>query len=160
MPETQRQQVPAIIRQMGYDDIDAVINIDRLSFPTTWSHESYQRDILNTHCVYRIAEIDGIIIGYAGMWIVRDDSHITTIAVHPDWRRRGIGRKLLIELMQVAFDRGAEKMGLEVRVGNTGAQHLYEEYGFVTIARLKGYYLDTGEDAFLMVQNPLKRPER
>jgi [ribosomal protein S18]-alanine N-acetyltransferase len=136
-----------------------VIRIDRLSFPTTWSRESYLRDMVNPHCFYRVAEHNGKIIGHAGMWVVQEDSHITTIAVHPLFRRQGVGRKLLIELLRAAIRKGAEKMTLEVRVGNTAAQTLYETYKFAPIARLKNYYLDTGEDAIVMTRNPLDQPE-
>lgn len=144
------------VRAIRQEDVDAVATIDRISFPTPWSRESYLRDMLNPHCHYLVAEQHGEVIGYAGMLVVKEDSHLTTIAVHPLWRNQGIGRKLLEAMIAKALDLGAEKMTLEVRIGNTVAQKLYEQYGFVTIARLRHYYLDTGDDALVMSLNPLR----
>jgi [ribosomal protein S18]-alanine N-acetyltransferase len=146
----------AFIRQMRTEDVDAVAAIDRISFPTPWSRESYLKDMANPHCHYLVAEQHDDVVAYAGMLVVKEDSHLTTIAVHPLWRGQGVGRKLLEAMIAKALALGAEKMTLEVRVGNEVAQNLYEQYGFVIIARLRHYYLDTGDDALVMILNPLR----
>jgi ribosomal-protein-alanine N-acetyltransferase len=94
------------------------------------------------------------------MWVMVDEAHITTMAVHPEHRRKKIGEALLVHLLRTAFQRGATRATLEVRAGNAGAQRLYEKYGFVTVAYLQGYYSDTGEDGHLMWLNPLEAEPR
>jgi len=148
------------IRVMNIDDLDEVYEIDCLSFPTAWSKESYIRDMRNPHCCYMVAVSRNSIVGYAGMWVVYEDAHITTLAVKPECRRQGIGRKLFEALMTEAAKRGAQKMSLEVRHNNNIAQRLYESYGFVPLARIKKYYLDTGDDAIVMACNLLPGAEK
>src|SRR5207244_11032525 len=82
--------------------------------------------------------------------IVMDEMHITTIGVHPEYRRQGIGDQLFSALMEEALSRGVRRASLEVRESNRAAQSLYESYGFVPIARRRQYYTDTGEDARVM----------
>ena len=82
--------------------------------------------------------------------IVMDEAHITTIGVHPDYRRRGIGEQLFTALLEEARARGVRRATLEVRESNRGAQSLYAKYGFVPIARRRRYYSDTDEDAIVM----------
>ena len=89
-------------------------------------------------------------MGYAGMWIILDEGHITNIAVDPTYRRQGIGQGLLDELTKLAVERGAIAMTLEVRVSNAEAQSLYTKLGFVPRGIRKGYYQDNKEDALIM----------
>jgi ribosomal-protein-alanine N-acetyltransferase len=90
------------------------------------------------------------VVGYAGYWFVVDEAHISTIAVHPEWRGRGVGEHLLVHLLGQALDLGAVAATLEVRVSNTAAQNLYRKYGFEQVGRRRRYYRDNGEDALLM----------
>src|SRR5205085_10430405 len=85
-----------------------------------------------------------------GAWSVMDEAHITTIGVHPDHRRHGIGERLFATLLEEAAERGVRRASLEVRESNRAAQSLYAKYGFVPIARRRRYYSDTGEDAIVM----------
>jgi len=149
-----------ILRPMQTADVDAVLEIDRLSFPSAWARESYLRDLANPNCCYLVVAREGEVLAYAGMWVVEEDSHLTTLAVRPRSRRQGLGRRLLEEMMKLAMERGAKRMTLEVRATNRAAQRLYQAYGFVPIACLKNYYLDTGEDAVVMCLNPLRWQER
>ena len=99
------------------------------------------------------------IVGFAGMWILFDESHITTIGVHPDYRGLGLGEYLIVELFVEAMRRGAEMMTLEVRVSNDSAQALYEKYGFTRQGVRRRYYSDNGEDAYIMWSPRMREPE-
>jgi len=90
------------------------------------------------------------IVGYSGLWLMVDEAHIATIASHPEWRGRGIGELLLLNMLRVAQQLNAINTTLEVRVSNTAAQNLYHKYGFVEVGRRKAYYQDNREDALIM----------
>jgi [ribosomal protein S18]-alanine N-acetyltransferase len=90
------------------------------------------------------------IVGFAGMWLLYDEAHITTIAVAPEHRGKGLGELLLVALIEEAVNRGADWLTLEVRVSNTSAQTLYEKYGFTRQGVRRRYYSDNGEDAYIM----------
>lgn len=99
------------------------------------------------------------IIGFAGMWIMLDEAHVTTIGVAPEYRGHGLGEMLLIELFEEALRRGAEWMTLEVRVSNDTAQALYLKYGFTRQGIRRRYYSDNGEDAYIMWSPSISDPE-
>lgn len=99
------------------------------------------------------------IIGFAGMWILLDEAHVTTIGVAPEYRGNGLGELLLIDLFEEALRRGAEWMTLEVRVSNEPAQALYQKYGFTRQGVRRRYYSDNGEDAFIMWSPSINDPE-
>lgn len=90
------------------------------------------------------------IVGFAGLWLMVDEAHITTIATHPDFRHRGLGELLLTSLFDIAYDIGARQVTLEVRVSNTVAQNLYRKYGFREAGIRRRYYSDNQEDALIM----------
>lgn len=90
------------------------------------------------------------IVGFAGLWLMVDEAHITTIATHPDYRRRGLGELLLTSLIDIAYDIGARQVTLEVRVTNGIAQNLYRKYGFREEGVRRRYYSDNQEDALIM----------
>jgi len=93
---------------------------------------------------------DQFILGYAGLWLMANEAHLTTIAVRESYRRRGIGELLLISAIDLAVERSASVMTLEVRASNLGAQALYEKYGFNKVGVRRGYYTDNHEDAIIM----------
>lgn len=99
------------------------------------------------------------IIGFAGMWIMFDEAHVTTIGVHPDERGNGLGELLLVQLFIEATARGAEMLTLEVRVSNDSAQALYQKYGFERQGVRRRYYSDNGEDAYIMWSPNIRDPE-
>jgi ribosomal-protein-alanine N-acetyltransferase len=154
---------------MTLDDIAQVMTIDRLSFPQPWSEQSYRFELLeNQHSYFVVALARAVsnpsngwlsrllgqplprqVVGYGGVWLVAGEAHINTLAVHPDWRRRGIGEQLLQALLAYARRRDSLAATLEVRVSNLAAQHLYRRYGFEEVGRRPRYYRD-GEDALLM----------
>ena len=141
-----------IIRPMNAGDLDAVAAIEAATFARPWSRQSFQQELeRNVAARYLVAEKNGQTVGYAGAWIILDESHITNIAVAEAERGQGIGRKLTEALMQYLSNLGAAYATLEVRVSNERAQHLYKSLGFVSVGKRKRYYEDNNEDAFLMV---------
>jgi ribosomal-protein-alanine N-acetyltransferase len=99
------------------------------------------------------------IIGFAGMWMLLDEAHVTTIGVLPEYRGKGLGELLLVSLFQEAMRRDAEWVTLEVRVSNEPAQALYTKYGFTRQGIRRGYYSDNGEDAYIMWSPSMREPE-
>lgn len=141
-----------IIRPMRLKDVDAVTAIEEATFARPWSRESFRQEkTRNAAARYLVAEENGEIIGYAGAWIILDESHVTNIAVREDCRGRGIGRALTAELLRTLSSLGASYATLEVRESNGRARNLYQSLGFVSVGRRKRYYEDNNEDAFLMV---------
>lgn len=143
-------RLAATIERMAEEDIPAVSEIERQSFPTVWRVEAYAKELRNATACYLVARWEDRVIGFTGMWLVREEAHVATLAVDPACRRRGVGRQLMVALVREAIQRGATCMTLEVRERNLAAQRLYEGFGFEVIARIGHYYLDTGEDALVM----------
>ncbi|HEY5562933.1 MAG TPA: ribosomal protein S18-alanine N-acetyltransferase [Clostridiaceae bacterium] len=139
------------IRSMEIRDINSVIKINSLSFPTNWSRESLEKEMLdNKFARYKVALVDGMIIGYAGMWIIVDEAHITNIAVHPEYRGIGVGANLLDSLIKTCEHEKVPSITLEVRSSNKTARRLYEKFGFLQEGIRKAYYADNKEDAIIM----------
>jgi [ribosomal protein S18]-alanine N-acetyltransferase len=142
---------PISIRPMRVEDINGVLEIEQMSFPTPWPRDAYQHELRdNRLACYLVAREFHRLVGYAGMWVILDEAHVTTIAVDPLHRRRRIGERLLVALIDEAVRRGARWVTLEVRKSNLGAQSLYRKYGFKDIGVRKGYYSDNREDAIVM----------
>lgn len=140
-----------IFREMVPDDAAAVEAVEKACFSVPWSRESFWREAQNQRTSYRLAvdEKTGWVAGYVGCWVIDDEAQITNVAVHPDYRGQGIGRRLLENLIAVIRERGAERLTLEVRPSNTAALNLYTSLGFVDCGRRPHYYED-GEDAIIM----------
>jgi ribosomal-protein-alanine N-acetyltransferase len=138
------------------DDVEQVVALDRMSFSLPWPVSSFRYELtenLASRCW--VAELDGRIAAMLVAWLIVDEIHIATIATHPDFRKQGIGEKLLSFTLQSAKDEGAITSFLEVREGNDAALMMYQKFGYVESGRRKGYYLDNGEDAILMTLAPL-----
>ncbi|MBI2844874.1 MAG: ribosomal protein S18-alanine N-acetyltransferase [Armatimonadetes bacterium] len=135
---------------MNRDDIHRVMEIERLSFSTPWHESAYLTELVNRSAYYVVARVDDEIVGYSGMWVIMDEAHITTIAVHPNYRGLKIGEQLLVAILEEAQRRGARRATLEVRESNNLAQNLYHKYGFVAAAIRRGYYSDNAENAVVM----------
>jgi ribosomal-protein-alanine N-acetyltransferase len=147
---------PAIIEPMRMDDVPAVLEIERLSFSSPWPAYAFEHELsANRLARYIVSRLDGRVVGFAGIWLMVDEAHITTFGVHPEHRRRGIGRRMLLRLAELAVELGAVRMTLEVRVSNTAAQALYGSFGFRIAGRRPNYYSDDGEDAFIMTTSDL-----
>ena len=136
------------IRPMRVDDVDRVVEIDRLCYPTPWSAATYLSELARESLAYyAVAECEGALAGYGGYWFVPDEAHITTVAVHPDFRRRHIAEGIFVHLVEKALTVGATRLTLEYRLGNEAAARLYSKYGFHVEGLRRGYYQDSGEDA-------------
>jgi ribosomal-protein-alanine N-acetyltransferase len=131
-------------------DINNVIAIERASFQFPWSTRFFL-DELQVDCARSIlAEVEGRIVGYVLFWLLPEEVDIHNIAVHPDFRRQGIGRLLLEQVVAAARGQERLRVTLDVRLSNAPAQNLYRSFGFVTRGVRKGYYSDNGEDALVM----------
>jgi ribosomal-protein-alanine N-acetyltransferase len=140
-------------------DLPEVQAIERASFTTPWPPNAYRSELEeNRLASYLVARVGEQVVGYAGMWLMVDEAHITTFAVHPGWRRRRIGERLLLAMLDLAVARRAREATLEVRVSNLAARRLYEKYGFRPVGIRPRYYSDDGEDAIVMTTEPLSSP--
>jgi len=135
---------------MSPSDLDGVMEIEEVSFPTPWSREMFLEDFPRDFSDTLVAAgAEDEVLGYAVCWTLAGESHLLNIAVHPARRGRGIGRALLSECIRRAAGAGASRVFLEVRAGNEAAQRLYRSMGFGFRGIRKGYYTDTGEDAVI-----------
>jgi len=140
-----------VIRRAEAKDVETIETLEQLCFSQPWSYESIYQDIVeNDKAVYIVAETEGQVIGYAGLWIIVDEGHITNVAVSPDYRRNSVGNTIITALLQVTEDMGVKRHTLEVRKSNQAAINLYEKQGFIEAGERKGYYEDNGEDALIM----------
>ena len=154
---------PLTVDAMRTTDIDAVHEIERLCFITPWPTYAFEQELrgnrLARYVVARVGALEGeLVVGFAGLWLMVDEGHITTFAVHPDWRRQGVGARMLLRLVDVASELGAARLTLEVRVSNHAAQDLYRRFGFAIVGTRTRYYTDDGEDAFVMSTPALSDP--
>jgi [ribosomal protein S18]-alanine N-acetyltransferase len=160
------------LRYMRMEDVTRIYEIDQLSFSIPWTPKSYAYEINDndtSHMIVLETIPDGqgrprglldflrrpltpapLIVGYGGVWIISGEAHVSTIATHPDWRRKGYGEILLNAMLRRALQLQSDYCVLEVRQSNLNAQALYRKYGFEVVGRRKGYYRDNNEDALLM----------
>jgi ribosomal-protein-alanine N-acetyltransferase len=131
-------------------DLPEVAMIDTLSFSLPWPPAAFDIELINENSRCWVAEWDGSLAAALVIWRVLDEAHIATIAVHPDFRQRGIGKALLQTGMQAAYAEGARIYHLEVRAGNLAAQKMYADLGYQVVGRRAKYYKDNGEDALLL----------
>ncbi|WP_152400293.1 ribosomal protein S18-alanine N-acetyltransferase [Paenibacillus cellulositrophicus] len=138
-------------RPMTLEDIPAVMVIEHDAFTLPWTEEAFRNELTHNHFArYMMMEWNGEPVGYAGMWTVIDEAHVTNIAVLSPYRGRKWGERLLLELMKTASQLGMKRMTLEVRISNRVAQNLYMKMGFEPAGLRKGYYSDNQEDAMIM----------
>ena len=149
------------IQKMELKDLQHVLEIESHSFTTPWSHYAFLTELRdNSFASYFVAKIKSPdkkdeIVGYAGMWIIMDEAHITTIAVEERYRRMGVGEKLLRHIIETAKEKGAVGMTLEVKESNMAARNLYEKLGFEIRGIRKKYYIEDNEDALIMWKDDL-----
>ena len=146
-----RVEVELTVASMGEADLDEVLAIERVSFVTPWTRAAFCYEIeQNKVARCTVMRAGERVVGYVCLWEIGHEIHITNLAVHPEWRRRGVGKRLLALTMAEGGGRGVTLAFLEVRPSNTHALRLYESLGFQVIGRRTGYYFDTGEDALVM----------
>ena len=140
-----------LVRQADINDVDDIYEIERLCFPDPWSRDSliYELD-KNPRAFYIVAELDDKVAGYAGLWWIGDEGHITNVAVRPGFRNRKIASGIMTVMLEFTTKEGIKHHTLEVRRSNEPAIGLYEKYGFEVEGIRKGYYLNNGEDALIM----------
>lgn len=167
--------VPYNVELMRVGDVDQVMAIEEVAFPAPWPASAYRHELaqndLATYLVLRARPTQvpsgwrrvvgrwkqepGAILAYGGFWAILDEAHISTIAVHPEWRGRGLGEMMLVALIDVAMLRAATQATLEVRVSNRVARSLYDKYLFLEVGRRSKYYHDNNEDALIMTLSDL-----
>lgn len=132
-------------------DLEGVMDIEEVSFPTPWSRGLFEGEISRSFSDALVAvSPNGEILGYSVCWIIADEAHLLNIAVRPESRGKGVGKRLLGECIRRSARAGAAMVHLEVRAGNREALRLYAGYGFSFKGIRRGYYTDTGEDAILL----------
>ncbi len=142
-----------LVREMQPEDIPAVMEIDQDAFPNPWPENTYRYELQKnkaSHLLVIQTREPPAVVGVGGYWLIVDEAHISTFAVRPAWRHRGVGKVLLAALLRQAASLGAVSATLEVRAGNAAAHALYAGFGFRPVGLRKGYYKNNGEDAVLM----------
>ena len=132
------------------EDIDAMLKIEKKSFHSHWSRQTFVDEFSSDNGHYVAIKDGGKILGYSGFRYVLDEGHITTLAVSPRHRKKGVGTKLITQLIADAKDKGLKKLYLEVRQSNIGAQKIYKKLGFKILDRRREYYQHPSEDALVM----------
>jgi ribosomal-protein-alanine N-acetyltransferase len=151
-----RPPVRITVELMKVDDLAEVQVIERESFTTPWPPHAYRQELENNRLAhYIVARRGEVIVGFAGIWLLVDEAHVTTFATRRSWRRQGIGERLLLALLDLARTRGAHEATLEVRPSNMPARRLYEKYGFKVVGVRPRYYSDDNEDALIMTTESL-----
>ena len=151
-----RPPVRIVLDRMKVEDLPAVHVIERESFSTPWPAHAYRNELeTNRLAHYIVARCGDEIVGFAGMWLLVDEAHVTTFATRRAWRRQGIGERLLLALLDLSAARGAHEATLEVRPSNMPARRLYEKYGFKNVGVRTRYYSDNNEDALIMTTDSL-----
>lgn len=173
-----QDQLPFIIRPMEAKDIPAVMAIEQRSFPSPWPKSAYHYELrVRRRSFFYVMETregptlswqdrllgkgkteERTLIGYVGVRMREDRAHIATLAVHPDWRRKQLGKYLLLIALEQAFQEGKRQVTLEVRTSNHVAYQLYTGLGFTRTGERRGYY-QNGDDAWLMTLGPLDEEE-
>lgn len=151
-----------LIRRLTVDDLNQVMEIEPVAFGSHhWSRHSFINELENPGGTYfcAVEPSTGTVCAYSGFWLIDDEAHITTLAVHPDYRRKGIGELMLINNIQAAIKVGAKRMTLEVRVSNDPAQKLYYKYGFKSMGLRRKYYQDNSEDALVLWMEDIRCDE-
>lgn len=137
-------------RKMLLEDTAVIAEIERLTFPDPWPQKAFEDELKNEHAIYHVVTFNEQVIGYAGVWKILDEGHITNIAIHPDFRQHGIGRKLVTDMLESGPKEGIEQFTLEVRASNQVAILMYEQLGFVSAGKRPNYYDHPKEDAIIM----------
>jgi [ribosomal protein S18]-alanine N-acetyltransferase len=152
-----RPPVAIVVDLMTVEDLPAVEEIEHESFTTPWPANAYRSELeKNRLAHYIVARYEDQVVGFAGIWLMVDEAHITTFAVRKAWRRQGIGERLLLALLDLSKARGAREATLEVRPSNHPARRLYEKYGFMLVGVRPRYYSDDNEDALIMTTDALE----
>lgn len=164
-PETREDPVAgqtanceALIRldPMRPEDLEEILWVEKSSFRTPWTRQLFEEEFRHPDLShFLVAHCQEHVVGYMGFWLVLDEAHITNLAVHPAFRRRKVGERLVRAVLELAVKLGARRATLEVRAGNEAAQRLYAKFGFRLAAVRRGYYVDNQEDALILWNDDL-----
>ena len=159
LPEPQREGEIELTR-MRRRHLRKVMSIESRVYPRPWSTSLFLSELAQRATrTYLVARLSGEVVGYAGMMYTGNEAHVTNIAVDPTYHGRKIGTRLLLTIVTEAIARGAEVISLEVRVSNFVAQNMYVKFGFSVAGTRKGYYIETNEDAYVMVVEDARSTE-
>ncbi len=147
-----KMKIQAKVIPMEISHIDEVYEIEKQCFSVPWSKDALEKEVLENNLALYFSAVDenSKVIGYAGMWHIINEGHITNIAVDPELRRCGIGQLLLDKIISIAYEKEMIGITLECRMNNEAAQRLYTKNGFKPEGIRKNYYTDTHEDAIIM----------
>jgi ribosomal-protein-alanine N-acetyltransferase len=151
---------PFQLRKMKLSDIEAVVEIERQAFPTPIKVNLLQYELTENELAhYQVlvlndSQVEPRVIGHGGYWVIADEVHVSTIAVEPAWRGRGLGELLLLNMLFMGNQQATHLATLEVRPSNVIAQSLYSKYQFKIVGERRRYYRDNGENALLMTVTP------
>ncbi len=140
------------VEAMRETDLAQVLEIERAVFPAPWSAEGFRYELSNPRARVLVARSGTEVVGYVCVWLLQCELKINNVAVRDDWRRRGLGARLLETVLQLGRSEGCDEATLEVRASNVVAVSLYRRFGFREVGRRKAYYRDSGEDAVLMTK--------
>jgi ribosomal-protein-alanine N-acetyltransferase len=158
--EPDSEHVEIELTKMRRRHLRKVLSIESRVYPRPWSASLFLSELSQrTTRTYIVAKHLGEVVGYAGMMFTGREAHVTNIAVDPDLHERKVGTRLFMYLVTEAIARGAEVLSLEVRVSNDPAQSMYEKFGFAAVGVRKGYYIETNEDALVMVVDDARSTE-
>lgn len=146
----EEEEILMVIRRMTEADLPLVAELEKLCFSEYWSYGTLEAGLYSPFDVYFVLAQGGNVVGYANLRILAGEGEIQRIAVLPEFRRQGEGRKLMDAMVSYARENQVYAITLEVRAGNRAARNLYESYGFAGEALRKGYYRNPPEDAVIM----------
>lgn len=149
-----------IVRPMTEQDLDEVVEIENTAFSQPWTKQGFLDTLRNKDTLYLVAEENGEILGYLGLWQYFEEADITNVAVKSTARRKGVGTALLEEIIKQAEVRGITVLTLEVRKSNEAAIRLYEKQGFQSVGIRPGFYDMPREDAVMMKKFTIVNPDR
>ncbi|WP_297669288.1 ribosomal protein S18-alanine N-acetyltransferase [Thomasclavelia sp.] len=142
-----------LIRKMNYLDVDTIVEIEKELFTSPWSRDDLYYEVeKNAFSIILILENDDEIVGYIGMWLLGDQTQITTIGIRKMYQGKGYGKLLMDKCEEITKMQEYPNINLEVRVSNEKAINLYKKCGFKIVATRKNYYQDNHEDAYLMIK--------
>lgn len=140
-----------IVRSATIDDLDGILEVEQESFSTPWPKDAMEMEIVKNELArYLVADYNGEILGYAGVWMILNEGHITNIAVKKEARGQGVGDMLMSSMVLLCDMNNLDFLTLEVRESNLAAQGLYTKHGFVMEGVRKNYYRDNNEDGIIM----------
>ncbi len=140
---------------MQQEDIDSVLQVEKDALKGLWTKAIFQEEMANPLANYIVLSYDDEIVAYAGFWLIIGEAHVTNIGLKTKLHGRGLGKQLVQKLIDLAIEKKAEVIFLEVRKSNQVAQNLYKYFGFEVIGSRRGYYVDNNEDAILMKKDLL-----